>query len=146
MVRARRALDPKVGGMGSEAGEGLCKSSRDGLLMIGRIEISSGGHRERSRKCCQDLDLKPGSGSYKVQWMSGIAKGLVLALVTFGTPTYAADGLTSGHYLFAWAGDVSPKGSDFLAITDADPESASYGHLVATAVSDQVSMQVHYTG
>jgi hypothetical protein len=40
---------------------------------------------------------------------------------------------------------VSNKGNDFLAVIDADPESTSYGHLIATAVTDQVSMQVHHT-
>ena len=40
--------------------------------------------------------------------------------------------LGSGHYLFAWTGDIANKGNDFLAVIDADPSSASYGHLVTT--------------
>jgi hypothetical protein len=72
--------------------------------------------------------------------------GVALAYCLSGVPAQAADlGAASGHYLFAWAGDVSHKGNDFLAVIDADPASASYGHLVATAVTDQVSMQVHHT-
>jgi 56kDa selenium binding protein (SBP56) len=78
--------------------------------------------------------------------MSRAAKRLALILIVLALPTYAADKPTlSGDYLFAWAGDVSNKGNDFLAVVDADPESTSYGHLIATAVTDQVSMQVHHT-
>jgi hypothetical protein len=50
-----------------------------------------------------------------------------------------------GHYLFAWAGDASLKGNDFLAVIDADPSSASYGHLVTTLATDQPTMRVHHT-
>jgi LVIVD repeat len=78
--------------------------------------------------------------------MSRIAKTLALILLILALPSYAADGPTaSGHYLFAWAGDVSNEGYDFLAIIDADPMSTSYGHLMATAPTDQVRMQVHHT-
>jgi 56kDa selenium binding protein (SBP56) len=52
---------------------------------------------------------------------------------------------TSGHYLFAWTGDVDRKGNDFLAVIDADPASPSYGHLMATLVTDQQTMRVHHT-
>lgn len=52
---------------------------------------------------------------------------------------------TSGHYLFAWTGDVDKKGKDFLAVIDADPASPSYGHLLTTLVTDQQTMQVHHT-
>ena len=47
--------------------------------------------------------------------------------------------------MFAWAGDVAQQGNDFLAVIDADPGSASYGHLVATAVTDLQTGQVHHT-
>lgn len=50
-----------------------------------------------------------------------------------------------GHYMFAWAGDVAQQGNDFLAVIDADPASMSYGHLLATAVTDQQTGQVHHT-
>lgn len=52
---------------------------------------------------------------------------------------------TSGHYLFAWTGDVDHKGNDFLAVIDADPASPSYGHLMTTLVTDQPTMRVHHT-
>ena len=78
--------------------------------------------------------------------MSYIASGLVLAILVLGVPAHAADKPAApGHYLFAWAGDVSHKSNDFLAVIDADPGSVSYGHLITTAVTDQVSMQVHHT-
>jgi hypothetical protein len=78
--------------------------------------------------------------------MSRAAKGLALILVILALPTHAADRPSaSGHYLFAWAGDVSHKGNDFLAVIDADPESGSYGHLIATALTDQASRQTHHT-
>jgi len=51
----------------------------------------------------------------------------------------------SGHYMFAWAGDVAQVGNDFLAVIDADPGSASYGRLLTTVVTDQKTMQVHHT-
>jgi hypothetical protein len=51
----------------------------------------------------------------------------------------------SDHYLFAWAGDRAKQGNDFLAVIDADPASASYGHLVTTVVTDQQTVRVHHT-
>lgn len=52
---------------------------------------------------------------------------------------------SSGHYLFAWAGDVAGKGTDFLAVIDADPSSPSYGHLVTTLATEQQTKLVHHT-
>jgi hypothetical protein len=52
---------------------------------------------------------------------------------------------SAGHYMFAWAGDVAQEGNDFLAVIDADPASTTYGHLMATAVTDQQTGQVHHT-
>jgi hypothetical protein len=51
----------------------------------------------------------------------------------------------SGHYLFAWTGDVAHQGNDFLAVIDADPSSSSYGHLVTTLATDQQTRRVHHT-
>ena len=51
----------------------------------------------------------------------------------------------AGHYMFAWAGDIDQQGNDFLAVIDADPGSASYGHLLTTVVTDQQTGQVHHT-
>ena len=78
--------------------------------------------------------------------MLRVVNAVTLALWALGLTAHAADRPAApGHYLFAWAGDVSHKANDFLAVIDADPGSTSYGHLIATAVTDQVSMQVHHT-
>jgi hypothetical protein len=50
-----------------------------------------------------------------------------------------------GHYLFVWSGDQKDKGKDFLAVIDADPSSATYGHLVTSVATDQVSTRPHHT-
>jgi len=50
-----------------------------------------------------------------------------------------------GHYMFAWTGDVAKKGTDFLAVIDADPSSPSYGRLVTTLATDQQTTRVHHT-
>lgn len=51
----------------------------------------------------------------------------------------------SGHRLFVWAGDRAHVGNDFLAVIDADPASASYGHLLTTLATDQQTVRVHHT-
>lgn len=50
-----------------------------------------------------------------------------------------------GHYLFAWAGDPTGAGEDFIAVINADPASSEYGKLVASAASEIRSQQVHHT-
>src|SRR5271169_4731342 len=50
-----------------------------------------------------------------------------------------------GHYMFAWTGDVAHKGTDFLAVIDADPASPTYGKLMTTLVTDQQTKQIHHT-
>jgi hypothetical protein len=74
----------------------------------------------------------------------------VLALlVAFTTSTFVQPQepatAASGHYLFAWTGDVAKKGNDFLAVIDADPASPTYGKLMTTLVTDQQTQQVHHT-
>jgi hypothetical protein len=71
----------------------------------------------------------------------------VLAFVfvwTISAPL-AGQAAPPGHYLFAWAGDRSGKGQDFIAVIDADPASADYGRLVASAASGIRTQQVHHT-
>jgi len=50
-----------------------------------------------------------------------------------------------GHYLFVFSGDQKGAGKDFLAVIDADPSSSSYGRLVTTVATDQVSIRPHHT-
>jgi hypothetical protein len=59
--------------------------------------------------------------------------------------THAGKDDVQGHYLFAWTGDQAKKGNDFLAVIDAAPNSASYGQLVTTFVTDQQTKEVHHT-
>lgn len=74
---------------------------------------------------------------------------LVLALLLWAInlPLQSQAQMTtaSGHYLFAWTGDVAKQGNDFLAVIDADPASPSYGHLMTTVVTDQQTKMVHHT-
>lgn len=73
----------------------------------------------------------------------------VLMLVLCCTAAFAKAGAQSvtaaGHYLLVWAGDRDQKGNDFLAVIDADPSSASYGHLLTTLGTDQQTVRVHHT-
>jgi hypothetical protein len=72
--------------------------------------------------------------------------GLLAMFVVIGFPGYAQQqAKPSGHYMFAWAGDVDHKGNDFLAVIDADPKSATYGRLMTSVATDQPSMQPHHT-
>jgi hypothetical protein len=53
--------------------------------------------------------------------------------------------VAKGHYLFAWTGDEKQEGNDFLAVIDADPDSASYGKLVTSVGTDQKTVRIHHT-
>lgn len=57
----------------------------------------------------------------------------------------AAETGSSGHYLFAWAGSFADDGEDFIAVIDAQPDSAHYGELLTSASSGIVSQQIHHT-
>jgi len=72
---------------------------------------------------------------------------IALIVVPFNTTVRSQDPkpVVPGHYLFAWTGDAAGKGNDFLAVVDADPASPGYGHLVATAATDQPTMYAHHT-
>jgi len=72
---------------------------------------------------------------------------LVVAVCALGFSVLPQEQKTRApeDYLFAWAGDEAHKGNDFLAVIDADPASASYGHLVTTLATDQQTVQVHHT-
>ena len=57
----------------------------------------------------------------------------------------AAAGAHKGHYLFVFTGDQKSTGNDFLAVIDADPSSPTYGKLVTSVATDQVSVRPHHT-
>lgn len=48
-------------------------------------------------------------------------------------------------YLFVWAGDSAEKGSDFLAVIDANPASVKYGSVVTTLPTGAVGTHPHHT-
>ena len=77
--------------------------------------------------------------------MRRLAVALALLCAVFGVQAQEAASKSSGHYMFAWAGDAANKGNDFLAVIDADPSSPTYGHLVTTLVTDQQTMLAHHT-
>ncbi len=66
--------------------------------------------------------------------MRGWAMGLLWVLVVAGCGVRgSSEALFSGEpYLIVWAGDADRQHSDFLAVIDADPTSASYGSVLQT--------------
>src|SRR5436305_1798879 len=48
-------------------------------------------------------------------------------------------------YLFVWAGDSDHAASDFLGVIDADPQSNTYGHIVASIPTGVVGTHPHHT-
>ena len=53
----------------------------------------------------------------------------------------------AGHdrYLFVWAGDADKQESDFVAVVDADPESATYADVVSTLPVGVANTMAHHT-
>ena len=74
-----------------------------------------------------------------------VALAAVLCLVSVPLRSRERNAASRGDYLFVWAGDDAHKGNDFLAVIDADPASASYGHLVTALATDQQTMRAHHT-
>ena len=70
---------------------------------------------------------------------------VIPSLAAGSTDALARLPTATGHYLLVWAGDRDKKGNDFLAVIDADPSSASYGHLLTTLATDQQTVRVHHT-
>jgi hypothetical protein len=66
-------------------------------------------------------------------------------LLTCGSAALSLPAAAEGHYLFAWAGDPSGKGEDFIAVIDGDPASSNYGQLEATGASGIKTQQMHHT-
>ncbi|HEU4763660.1 MAG TPA: hypothetical protein VFS28_03345 [Gemmatimonadales bacterium] len=48
-------------------------------------------------------------------------------------------------YLFAWTGDSARQVSDFLAVIDADPASATYGHVLTSVAVGATATLPHHT-
>lgn len=73
------------------------------------------------------------------RWVASVVAIVLLFAASSGSAA------ARGHYLFAWAGDTTERGEDFIAVIDAEPDSPGYGKLVASAASGIRSQQVHHT-
>jgi hypothetical protein len=90
--------------------------------------------------------LLPCNPKYQGEPMRSLSLALVcLCAVVLSVNAQQSSAKASGHYLFAWTGDVANKGNDFLVVIDADPASPTYGHLVTTLATDQPTMLAHHT-
>lgn len=70
----------------------------------------------------------------------------IIALgLAFSAAAPAQPQQTARHYLIVWSGDQKNVGKDFMAVIDADPASSSYGHLITSIATDQVSVRPHHT-
>jgi hypothetical protein len=54
-------------------------------------------------------------------------------------------GAASSRFLFAWAGDADKRESDFLAVIDVDPRSATYASVVTTLPVGATGTRPHHT-
>lgn len=67
----------------------------------------------------------------KVRTSVVLAVGVCLTAVLLAASNKGTD-QPGSPYLFVWSGDAAHQASDFLAVIDAKPSSASYGRIVAT--------------
>jgi hypothetical protein len=77
-----------------------------------------------------------------------------LAILTVGCATHnsksevsEAQGVGPAPLLYVWAGDLDkrPSDTDFLAVVDSDPDSPSYGEILATEGVGAVGTNPHHT-
>jgi hypothetical protein len=66
-------------------------------------------------------------------------------LLTLIAATLTAAAAKKPAYLFAWCGDIDKKGSAFLAVIDADPDSRSYGKVLRTLPVGGADSVPHHT-
>jgi len=76
--------------------------------------------------------------------------GVIALVLCFSIVCLPADRKTAGSgegspYLFVWAGDAAHKSSDFLAVIDAKPSSATYGRVVRTLPVGAAGIMPHHT-
>lgn len=69
----------------------------------------------------------------------------MLAALTLSAAAQSQPAKKADQFLFVWVGDPAKTGNDFVAVIDADPDSAGYGKLVTSAVTDQKSVNAHHT-
>ena len=74
-----------------------------------------------------------------------LAVAVLCAVAVCQSGEKAAPVKKDSPYLFIWSGDAARKSSDFLAVVDADPKSAKYGQIVATAPVGITGSMPHHT-
>ena len=74
---------------------------------------------------------------------------LAAALLTggchIGASQPSAQPGAASRFLFAWAGDADKRESDFLAVIDVDPRSATYASVVKTLPVGATGTRPHHT-
>src|SRR4029079_4871367 len=129
---------PTGGGDGSdEDGEYPPRSPRGD----GQGDPGQGGRQPRRRPGDRGIRVSAGVHAQRGGMMLYRLGLILLCLFAWTAPSRAAP----GHYLFVFTGDQAKQGNDFLAVIDADPASASYGHLLTRVVTDQKSVSPHHT-
>ncbi|MGA7306254.1 MAG: selenium-binding protein SBP56-related protein, partial [Rhodothermales bacterium] len=81
----------------------------------------------------------------KGQRLSRIMLCLSLVFIAVSPARLARAQDVGGRYLFAWAADADGKDSDFLAVLDSDPQSETYGNVLATLPVGAVGTGPHHT-
>jgi hypothetical protein len=77
--------------------------------------------------------------------MSALRRSLIAAAVLVCAACRQDASPPRGAYLFVWAGDSAGASSDFLAVIDASPSSATYGSVVASAPTGVAGAHPHHT-
>lgn len=73
------------------------------------------------------------------------ASGLMMAVLIAGAACRPHMAPVPGDYLYVWAGDSARTASDFLAVVDASPTSASYGSVVGAVPVGASGTRPHHT-
>lgn len=85
--------------------------------------------------------------SLRMRGMKRSLQALAALGVSFAIAAGAAyaESADAQHFLFIWAGDKAKQSHDFLVVIDADPRAPTYGKLVASVETDQVTVRPHHT-
>jgi selenium-binding protein 1 len=90
----------------------------------------------------------------KLKWMALLA-GLPLVAATNGGPAWDDESVfvrrpvgagDQETLLYVWTRDADGKDSDFLAVVDADPKSATFGKIVSTVPTNSAGNEAHHFG
>src|SRR5262249_46244987 len=124
-------------GAGGDFDDDFAGCSHGWMLHSGILRLELYGIFE-SRVTPSDK-LTSGSRTRRIVCMRTLCCTLLLLLLTSAANSQAHS------YLFAWGGDDAKKGSDFLAVIDADPASSHYGQTVASVAVPGPTGTPHHT-